>query len=277
MYSGRGAACEMGYARLLGAIDAVTSWDDRDAAIASLQKSFRVTDADEVQSCYLKPDGETLRELVDNGDVAEKLMAGGPAGPQQYIYMGAFDREAFEAGYRKAFRTNGRFNAASIPSLLDFLKVLEEDPAMMDIRWMAYMLGTALIESSHLVIVPGKPKPKRLYLNFSPIDEDGHGKGRDYYLPVKVKRLIDGRARVTEQDGDQFLVSVGTAPRYLSRRAPNQAQPPAPPQARSTWMMTERLTPTTVVATSSSHGGRTTRRRVRCWAEGSIFSSTRSS
>jgi hypothetical protein len=93
--------------------------------------------------------------------------------------------------------------------------LLERDSYVFDIRWMAYMLGTASIETGW---------------TFNPVREGGKGdlgpvkkdkKGHtwhnlpvgtqrklDYYLPVKVKRLPDGTARVTEQDGDQFIVRV---------------------------------------------------------------------
>lgn len=40
----------------------------------------------------------------------------------------------------------------------------------------------------------------------APVDEVGHGNGRRYHEPVKIKLLPDGTARVTEHDGDQFLV-----------------------------------------------------------------------
>ena len=86
-----------------------------------------------------------------------------------------------------------------------FLGMMERDPYVFDIRWMAYLLATASIETGWL---------------FKPVDEKGHGKLgkvkkgpdkgkwkiKDYYLPVKVKLLKDGTASVTEQDGDEFVV-----------------------------------------------------------------------
>jgi hypothetical protein len=58
----------------------------------------------------------------------------------------------------------------------------------------------------------GNPVTKRIIVSWkmtmSPVDEFGFGKGRSYHMPVKVKRLPDGTARVTENDGDQFTVGV---------------------------------------------------------------------
>src|SRR4051812_47410593 len=72
-FQGSPSATDMGIARLLGAVKAVPSWSDRTAAIASLQASFKVRDKEEVADCIIKPKGNTLIELVDNGDIAEKL------------------------------------------------------------------------------------------------------------------------------------------------------------------------------------------------------------
>jgi hypothetical protein len=90
--------------------------------------------------------------------------------------------------------------------------MMEKDAYMIDIRWIAYMLATSWIETK---------------LTFAPVDEDGKGdlgfktdphtnkkipRGKkNHYLPVKVKRLPDGRARVTEQDGDQFMINADAA------------------------------------------------------------------
>ncbi len=48
-------------------------------------------------------------------------------------------------------------------------------------------------------------------MTMRPVDEVGKGKTRDYHEPVKVKRLDNGSVRITEQDGDQFLVGLGGA------------------------------------------------------------------
>ena len=54
-------------------------------------------------------------------------------------------------------------------------------------------------------------KSRKWLITMSPVEEVGHGKGRRYHEPVKVKLLDDGSVRITEHDGDQFKVkSDGT-------------------------------------------------------------------
>jgi hypothetical protein len=211
--TGSPAATEMGFARLLGAVNAVPTWTDRNAAISSLQKSFAVKDLDEVANCLIRPGGDTLKELVDNGDIAQNLLTNSAAGhreSREYIYTGHLNRGAFEQAYCREFAKAPKFNVASVPHLLKLLSMMENDPAIMDIRWMAYMLATVFIETSGTIRVPvGKhAKTKKVWRNFSPIDETLHGKGQPYSLPVKVKRGVGGTAEVTEQDGERFLVQA---------------------------------------------------------------------
>ncbi|MBI3229374.1 MAG: hypothetical protein HYZ45_04075 [Burkholderiales bacterium] len=54
-------------------------------------------------------------------------------------------------------------------------------------------------------------------LAMTPIDETGHGSGRNYYLPAKVKRNPDGTVTVTEMDGDQFSIGLNGKPTPLNR------------------------------------------------------------
>jgi hypothetical protein len=223
-FKGSPTVTEIGVARLLGAVGAVPSWSDRTAAIASLQASFGVRDKEEVADCLIKPRGNTLIELVDNGDIAEKLLAAGAPGqrdPREYIYVGRFDRAAFRDAYLKEFSTVKKANPSSFPALVTLLGFIEDDPSVLDIRWMAYLLGTALIEASETTLIPGTGKKKlsRVWRNFNPIEERGHGAGLKYYLPVKVTRLRSGTAHIIEQDGDEFAVdlegkwsSVGNTP-----------------------------------------------------------------
>jgi hypothetical protein len=76
--------------------------------------------------------------------------------------------------------------------------MMEDDGSILDIRWMAYMLGTALVETSH-------------------------------FIPVKVKRLPDGRARVTEQDGDQYTIAPdGMRPTNVNKDATLGSKAAAP-------------------------------------------------
>jgi hypothetical protein len=229
-FAGNGPVTDIGIARLLGAVKAVPSWNDRNAAIVSLQSSFGVRDQEEVAEALIKPDGATLKELVDNGDIAEKLLASSSIArrdAREYIYTHRFDQAAFRDAYAREFAKLPKYNAASIPALLTLLGFMEDDRSLIDIRWMAYMLGTAFVESSETTVIPGhgKVKTKRVWRNFLPIEEKGHGAGRAYYLPVKVARLPDGSARVTEQDGDQFTVAVDGKVKAISSKTATHGAP----------------------------------------------------
>jgi hypothetical protein len=112
-----------------------------------------------------------------------------------------------------------KFNTASMPDLLFLLGKVGAGPRITDIRWSAYILATAFIESSHTVRITKQTVDKKgrvkthkikVWRNFAPVEETGHGKGRRYALAVKVKRLPSGDAQVTEYDGDQWVVSAAT-------------------------------------------------------------------
>ncbi len=92
------------------------------------------------------------------------------------------------------------------------------------------MLATMFIETSHTIRLREiervghdhhpKPRTVKAWRNFTPIEEAGHGRGRAYFLPVKIKRLSNGDLRVTEWDGDQWIVpGVGGRPVSLSSTA----------------------------------------------------------
>jgi hypothetical protein len=77
------------------------------------------------------------------------------------------------------------------------------------------MLATTFIESSSTVKVKRKSKNKKghvvvrtakVWMNFGPVEEKGHGRGLSYGAPVKIAILPNGSVRVTEYDGDQWLV-----------------------------------------------------------------------
>ncbi len=53
-------------------------------------------------------------------------------------------------------------------------------------------------------------------MQMRPVDEVGKGHNREYFEAVKVRRLDNGRVRVTEQDGDQFLLSYSASARRVS-------------------------------------------------------------
>jgi hypothetical protein len=139
------------------------------------------------------------------------------------------DRTRFLAEFVKQFSDSPQYNAGASQDMLELLGLIERDRNIRDIRWVAYMLATTMWETTcpHKVERPalnrkGKPlhdrkgrrvmvKTRKWLISMAPVEEVGHGKGRRYHEPVKVKLLADGTARVTEHDGDQFSVkSDGT-------------------------------------------------------------------
>ncbi|MCZ2136465.1 MAG: glycoside hydrolase [Burkholderiales bacterium] len=125
--------------------------------------------------------------------------------------------------------------------------MMQADPRITDLRWMAYMLATAFWEAAHTVSetiqVPKVGKGKKPILGpdnqpvmidkqikvwevMVPIDEISVAKKRRYKAPVKVKKIdsddaallaklskkfsganILGGAWIVEKDGDQFVVA----------------------------------------------------------------------
>jgi hypothetical protein len=135
---------------------------------------------------------------------------------KDYTRYRPFDRGAFTNAYLTEFRSVPKFNVASVHELVELLGMMEADPAITDIRWMAYMLATAFIETSNTVKITRAGKDKhgrsvtrivKVWRNFAPVEEIGHGRKTRYGKPVKVKSLPDGSARVTEYDGEQWTVS----------------------------------------------------------------------
>jgi len=135
------------------------------------------------------------------------------------VYTGAFDQSTFQKACQTEFAGVPKFNTASMPDLLFLLGKVGADPRITDIRWSAYILATAFIESSHTVRITKQTVDKKgrvkthkikVWRNFAPIEETGHGKRRKYSLAVKVKRLPNGDAQVTEYDGEQWVVSAAT-------------------------------------------------------------------
>jgi hypothetical protein len=217
------SASSLGVSRLFGIIDKNVRWEDRAAAIKGLQVNLdEISDLEERTLGIIKPDAGkagvigTWRALVDLGDTAEMLLGdAAQPGPMQYIHTGAFDHGLFASGYTAAF------NRMPPAGIFELLRMMELDGHVVDIRWMAYMLGTCFVETGQ---------------TFRPVDE--HGKGdlgwrkvidkqtkkpiidartgqvmkvhrgyKPYYLPVKVQIVEGGKAQVTEQDGDQFLIN----------------------------------------------------------------------
>jgi len=145
-----------------------------------------------------------------------------------------FDKGAFRSAYVAELSRGEKFNVPSIPDLVEYLEMMERDPAITDIRWMAYMMATAFIESAQTVKMTKTTKTGRghrvsrkvkVWRNFTPIEEKGHGKGRLYEKPVKVKALDDGGARVTEWDGNQWQVSPTGVVKELHKNQKRGVEP----------------------------------------------------
>jgi hypothetical protein len=161
-----------------------------------------------------------MSALVNLGYTLENLLHGdNPDGYAAYIHYGTFDRWRFALAFSSAFK-----GAGCPPATFELLGMMERDCHVVDIRWMAYMLATVYKESGRTM---------------RPVDEIGRGslgtnkktgKSRGklrYYLPIKIKRLSDGRVRVTEQDGDQFFVSAdgGSVTGHVRRRGSDATRP----------------------------------------------------
>lgn len=147
------------------------------------------------------------------------------------------DRVKFLKAFQELFGKDSRFGAGGAQRVLAFVEKIEQDPNITDIRWAAYMLATTMWETTILTTVeqnatdrkgkvlldkkglPVRVKRKRWEHSMAPVDEVGHGKGRRYHEPVKVKLLPDGQVRVTEHDGDQFLVKRNGAFKAVGKNA----------------------------------------------------------
>lgn len=141
-----------------------------------------------------------------------------------YRRIGNFDKVVFQTEFTNAFSRSPRYSAAAMPDAFALLGLIERDGAIIDVRWAAYMLATVMWETASPTTVTrpavnkkGKPlldkkglpiilKERKWLMTMAPVDEVGHGKGRRYHDPVKVKVQADGSVRITEQDGDQFKV-----------------------------------------------------------------------
>lgn len=196
---------EMAMQRLLGIVQKNIPWNDRGAAIRALQTACAISDPEEKKHGLILPAKDTLKALVDLGDIAEKLLGNDAEPGSRYLHRGPFDWIIFSREF------SARFHKHVAPhGLARLLDMMERDPYVLDIRWMAYMLATTAIETGW---------------KFVPVEEGGHGKLgkfkdpkktafygkwniKNYYLPVKVEPLPGGEASVTEYDGDQFRVQA---------------------------------------------------------------------
>jgi hypothetical protein len=201
-------------------------WENRQSLISTFQDRVKISDPEEITFRIIKPNGETFKALASYSDIAEKLLAIKTTG-KDYIFYGRFNKLVFRNEFVSAFLKNPRYDADAIPALIKLLEMMELDKRIIDIRWMAYMLGTVFWETTYPSekMVPvvskkgiplldkksGQPvlrKQRRWAMTMAPVDEIGHGKNRPYYLPVKVTKMKDGTVKVTEQDGDQFYVNL---------------------------------------------------------------------
>lgn len=195
---------------------------DRAGAIAAFQRVEDIRDAAERAAGVILPDGLTWETLLTYGELARDLdtVRDQQVHPADYIHIGFFDEQVFQAEAARRFAASprvdgGRYNAGSVPPMLDLLGRCARDPRIIDIRWIAYILATAMWETNHEVVIPQATGggTHRVSRWASPIEEVGKGRlnARDikgYYLPVKVAATADGGASVTEQDGDTFAVSA---------------------------------------------------------------------
>jgi len=90
--------------------------------------------------------------------------------------MFTFDHARFSQSYETAF---GRLGPAAVSGQETLLRLVEQDPDVTDVRWVAYMFATVKHECAN---------------RWQPIEEFGKGKGRPYGLP----------ATVADADGTQF-------------------------------------------------------------------------
>lgn len=202
---------------------------DRAGAIAAFQRVEDIRDDAERRDSVILSDGLTWETLFTYSELAHDLSAtrDRTVNPSDYIHIGFFDERVFQHEARRRFSASradgGRYNGGSVPAMLDLLSRCARDPRILDIRWIAYILATAMWETTHRVPVPnsngrGTHNEPRWA---SPVEEGGKGRLnardiKDYYLPVKVASTSDGGAIVTEQDGDTFTVSSAGA---ITRRS----------------------------------------------------------
>jgi hypothetical protein len=189
---------------------------DRPGAIAGFQRASQEASVDELRDAVILPAGKTWIALFTYGSMAHELdlLRNRPANAQDNIHTGTFDHRevlrAVTAGFSADPVAGGHFTQAAAGDLAQIIGFMEADSRIIDIRWMAYMLATAYWETAHTVVIGRRANGRdiRQWRTMAPIEETGHGAGRNYFLPVKVERISTLEARVTEQDGDQFTVTA---------------------------------------------------------------------
>ncbi|HEY2900956.1 MAG TPA: glycoside hydrolase [Polyangia bacterium] len=151
-----------------------------------------------------------------------------------YLHTGEYDKTKFTSAYESLFAHVTKFNKPSIPDLIFVLGKIGSDKTITDLRWAAYMLATMFVETSHTIklkrITPGHPRmqtssTQKVWRNFVPVEEAGHGHGLRYFAPVKVERQANGDVNVTEWDGNQWVVSAAGVPRKVQATAARGVKP----------------------------------------------------
>jgi hypothetical protein len=249
---------------IVHAADAVQCWDtDRGQAIRAFQLQLGISDLTETKNAMVLPDGETLKALVDYGDLAEKLdtLRDAPKNATDYTHAGGFDLTKFttalDARKKKNTYFNVRINSTTASNAWTLVQMMQADPFIIDIRWMAYMLATAFWEASHTISsstqVPKLDKAKKPVLDANkqpvmvtkniktwevmvPIDEIAPDNTRPYKAAVKVKKInsqdmaeikkinptiadVTNGAWIVEKDGDQFIVAADGKQKWKSKSA----------------------------------------------------------
>lgn len=177
--------------------------------------------------------------MSNRAAAAKRAPEKNPVVSVNHAYTGQFDLVKFEAKMKSEFADDPRFDGTKMSSAKTLLTFMQSDPQITDIRWMAYMLATVYWETTYprfkevaildkktrkpVMSADGKPEMKKIIVSWQmtmdPVDEVGFGKGRRYHMPVKVLRLPDGSAIVTENDGDQFTVSLEGKAVAVTKRA----------------------------------------------------------
>lgn len=151
------------------------------------------------------------------------------AATAKYFHSGAFNHAQIRTDFATSFKKDPHYNADSTDDMETLLGFIEMDSRVSDVRWMAYMLATAYWETSHIVhkqvtqidkkTKKEKTRDIKVWRNMEPVEESGHGAGRNYFLPVKIKRLQDGTAQVTEHDGDQWTIATNGVVKKVNKGA----------------------------------------------------------
>ena len=143
---------------------------------------------------------------------------------KKYFWNKGFDPRKLVTGIAAALAKHVPGSGPeATPDGVRLVNAMSADARITDIRYMAYMLATAckeareirkyprpVLDKKHKPVVnskTGQPvmKDVKLWSVFQPIEESGHGAGRDYFRPVKVA-AVGANVMITEQDGDQFTV-----------------------------------------------------------------------